>query len=108
MKITVTETMFYDAFQRHRPNSFSYEGLSILFEYLVDREMQEEMELDVIAICCEWNEMSLDYFVENYEVEGILSKHNESEYLKDVIIEYLYQKTTIAGFTDDSVVFACF
>ena len=57
MKEQVTFCRFYDAFECRREN-FSYEGLKALFYYLEDYEesVGEEMELDVIAICCEYNE----------------------------------------------------
>lgn len=108
MKITVTETIFRDAFQKLRPNNFSYEGLSVLFQYLedMDRERQEEMELDVIAICCEWSEYTFEEFLQEYDIETI--EDEDEEALKERIEEYLRDRTIIVGFTDNSVVFADF
>lgn len=108
MKITVTESMFRDAFQRLRPNNFSYEGLSVLFAYLgeMDREAQEEMELDVIAICCEWSELTFEEFHQEYDVE--VEDEGDVGELKEAITNYLESQATIAGFTEDSVVFASF
>ena len=68
MKITVSESQFRDAFQR-RPDNFSYEGLSALFEYLEEYEDStgEEIELDPIAICCEYAEYeNLEEFQKDY------------------------------------------
>ena len=58
MKQTINEYQFKDAFQKCRPDNFSYEGLTALYDYLEDYEADtgEEMELDVIAICCEFTE----------------------------------------------------
>jgi hypothetical protein len=57
MKQTVTETMFIDAFQAIRPENFSLEGLRALFAHIEELEtMGEEMELDVIALCCDFEE----------------------------------------------------
>lgn len=58
MKQTVTETMFIDAFKRCRPENFSHDGLLALFEYCEDmeRDQGEEMELDVISLCCDFCE----------------------------------------------------
>ena len=62
MKKTVNSSDFVDAFRGHDlMDQFSYEGLRALFEYLEELEelesgTSEEMELDVIAICCEFNE----------------------------------------------------
>ena len=57
MKETVNFSRFCDAFQI-RKDSFSYEGKKALFEYLEDYEdgTGEEIELDVIALCCDYTE----------------------------------------------------
>ena len=53
---------FYD-FERAfihmgRENQFSYKGKKALFEYLeqYEEETSEQLELDVIALCCEFSE----------------------------------------------------
>lgn len=59
MKIDVTKSMFRDMFVDYdRGDEFSYEGLGLLFDYLTDVEEScgVEIELDVIAICCDWAE----------------------------------------------------
>jgi hypothetical protein len=59
MKQTVNSSDFVDAFRTHnRMDQFSYEGLKALFEHLEQYEADtgEEMELDVIAICCDYAE----------------------------------------------------
>ena len=50
---------FRQAFAGHgREKQFSYEGMKALFDYLEDHEEEtgEEMELDVIALCCDFVE----------------------------------------------------
>ena len=58
MKQTINEYQFKDAFQKCRPDNFSYEGLTALYDYLeqYEEDTGQEMELDVIAICCEFTE----------------------------------------------------
>jgi hypothetical protein len=59
MKQTITRGDFHDAFEKMgRKDNFSYDGLDALFEYLEDYEegTGEEMELDVIALCCDFFE----------------------------------------------------
>lgn len=58
MKRTINIHQFRDAFQSQRPNQFSYSALSVLFDYLEDleRDLGYEIELDVIALCCDWSE----------------------------------------------------
>lgn len=58
MKQTVNQYDFCEAFKKIRPDNFSHTGLEALFEYLSDYEANsgEEIELDVIAICCDYTE----------------------------------------------------
>lgn len=56
---------FKDLFVRAgRGDKFSYEALTVLFDYYDN--MEEPIECDVIAICCSWYEVeekpSEDYF----------------------------------------------
>jgi len=70
MKKTVWENEFIDAFEEMgRGNNFSYEGKKALYNYLEDYEEQtgEEIELDIIAICCEYTEYeNIEEFNDNY------------------------------------------
>jgi len=59
MKSTVNESQFIDAFTKmNRENNFSYEGRKALFDYLeqYEQDTDTEVELDVIALCCEYSE----------------------------------------------------
>ena len=59
MKQTVNEYQFERAFKNMgRGEQFSYDGLKALYQYLVEYEEDtgEEVELDVIAICCDFSE----------------------------------------------------
>ena len=55
---TVNEYSFAEAFRQVRPENFSYEGLKALYDYLdeLSEDIGEPIELDVIAICCEYSE----------------------------------------------------
>ena len=57
MIITLTEYDFSIMFNRIRPNHFSYEALGRLFDYY--EELDEGMEFDPVAICCEWSEANI-------------------------------------------------
>ena len=62
IKQTVTESDFRDAFQAIRPDNFSYEGLGALYDYLenLSDDIGDDIELDVIALCCDYTEYSED------------------------------------------------
>jgi hypothetical protein len=87
MKQTINFYEFATQFQSIRPNSFSREGLVALWEYLEQSEedMGEEMEFDVIALCCDFIEYDSladykqdysddveDYIVATTENKGII------------------------------------
>mgnify|MGYP001010892552 CR=1 FL=1 len=70
MKRTVDLHEFRESFKRMgRENQFSYDGLGALFNHLeeMERDIGEEMELDVIGICCDFSEYeNIKEFQENY------------------------------------------
>ena len=75
MKQTVSKFNFRDAFQDcGRGEQFSYEGLGALYDYLDELETDtgEEIELDVIALCCEYSEYD--------DLEAFQSDYNEDVY----------------------------
>ena len=71
MKQSISEGQFIEAFDRmDRGNNFSQGGRSFLFEYLCECEegTGEEIELDVIALCCEWSEYpSIEEAAQEYQ-----------------------------------------
>ena len=59
MKKTINFYDFSDAFRKAgRNDQFTYEGQRALFDYLEEYEEStgEEVELDVVALCCEYAE----------------------------------------------------
>jgi len=64
---TVNEADFISAFKSIRPENFSYEGLKSLYGYFEELSEDQNMELDVIAICCDFTEYdSLAKFNRDY------------------------------------------
>ena len=70
MKQSINEYQFRDAFHKMgRGEQFSYDGLKALYDYLeqLEDEIGEEIELDVIALCCKYSEYAcLEDFQEDY------------------------------------------
>ena len=66
---TISLYDFREAFRNCRPNNFTYNGLAALFEYMeaYEDDAGEQVELDVIGICCEFSEYA-DFagFVDDY------------------------------------------
>lgn len=103
MKITVTENMFIDQFVLYgRKDNFSYAGLSALFEYLEDceRDIGEEYELDVIALCCDFTEESYQDIGRNYDIE--VSDCETEEDVFYTVLDFLENETTVIYSDEDT------
>jgi len=96
---TITSSDFTTAFHRAgRGDNFTYGGLIALYDYFEQYEDDtgEQIELDVIAICCEYNEYeSLAEFQEDYS----------EEYQS---IEEIEQATQVIMIDDDSFIIQAF
>lgn len=69
MKKTVYFGDFEESFVKMgRGEQFSYEALKAIFDYYIEFEEATgiEVELDVIAICCEWSEYEPEDFKDDY------------------------------------------
>ena len=81
MKQSVNMYDFERAFKSFERDNFSYDGLKALFEYLEDYEEDtgEEVELDVIALCCDYMEYdSLKEYNDDYG-----TKYSEIDTIQD-------------------------
>ena len=109
MKTTVSLYDFRDAFRQYdRANNFSYDGYRVLFEALEEYEDStgSEVELDVIALCCEFNESTPDEIARDYgyELEG-----DDDDEKRENLIDWLNDRTMVCGVTDDgSIVYQAF
>lgn len=100
---TITFSQFCDSFSEDRQNQFSYEGKQALFEYLesYEEDIGEEIELDVIALCCEYTEyetaleVAVNYstFLDEEELKELDEEEKEEEAL-----EFLRDNTQVIEF----------
>jgi hypothetical protein len=97
MKTTVSLYDFRREFAQCRPDNFSYEGLGLLFDHIEDleRDSGEEYELDVIALCCEWNEDTPENIAANYSIDI----EDDGNQLSNVL-DHLNDETMVAGVTE--------
>lgn len=108
MKTTVSRYDFERAFvDADRKENFSYEGLSVLFDYLEDYEEQtgEELELDVVALCCDYSEDTTEEIARNYSID--IEDMDEDEIL-EAVRDYLIENTTLVGETSTGFVYLSF
>jgi len=92
---------FCDAFRAYdRNENFTYEGKRILFDYLEEYEDStgESIELDVIALCCEYSEDSIEDIINNYSID--IEEDATEEEKADIVEEYLSENTVLVGKTD--------
>ena len=97
MKQTIGWGDFAREFQAIRPDNFSYEGLGVLYDYLTDYEDStgEELELDVIAICCDFSEDSWETIAKYYEVP--LDETADDEENAGYVKQYLEDEGMLIG-----------
>ena len=95
MKQTIGLSQFTDEFKAIRPNNFTYEGLQVLFDYL--EEIDPDLELDVIAICCDFSEMTPEEVAQAYGLEE-----------DEDVLEFLSMETSVIGETDATIIFINF
>lgn len=101
-------SQFRDEFHRcGRGNQFSYEALGLIFDYLND--CGSDVELDVIAICCEFSEDSWEDLAKNYSIdlEGI-DAYNDEAAAMEVVRAYLEDNTSVVGEVNGGFVYVQF
>ena len=107
MKITLTESEFVNRFLAIRPENFSREALAALFEHLgeLEREMQEEVEFDPIAICCDWSEYaSALEAAEAYGFEAEDTEDEKADKTEEKALTFLCDETTVLELSSGGVV----
>jgi hypothetical protein len=105
MKQTIGLSQFQDEFDAIRPNNFSYEGLQQLFDYFesYEQDTNEEIELDVIAICCEYSESTPKEIAAYYNID---IEDDGNELLN--VMDYLADHTSVIGHTDTTIIYQQF
>jgi predicted ArsR family transcriptional regulator len=109
MKTTVNFSHFRDSFTKaNRTDQFSYDGLKIIFDYIEQYEQDsgDEVELDVIGICCDfaeqhWKDIASDYSIPFDENEN--EEEQEAE-----ILDYLADEGVLIGASASGVVYRQF
>jgi len=101
MKSTVSKYDFERAFtSMGRGDSFSYEGRNALYDYLIELEesTREEIELDVIALDCEYCE---------YKTALEAAQEYGYEEGEEEALDWLRDRTTVITF-DSGIIIEAF
>lgn len=101
---SVTFSSFCDSFHNlDRQDQFTYAGKRVLFDYLEEYEAAtgDSVELDVIALCCE--------YVESTHAEVMRDYSLDSDTTEEQVLEWLQDNTSVCGETKEgTIVFAQF
>lgn len=114
MKTTVSRYEFERAFaDAGRADNFTHEGLRALFDYLEEYEEStgEEIELDVIALCCDYSEDTVADIAANYSIDLSDIDPEDLDYDQaciDTVRDYLNDNTSLVGETSTGFVYANF
>ena len=111
MKLAIdTASQFRDQFaQCGRKDQFSYEALGLLFDYL--EEIDPDMELDVIAICCDYSEESAADIARNYSIDMNDADPEADDYedqCRAIARDYLQDEGALIGETSTGFVYSSF
>ena len=85
MKQTMNEFDFKNEFKKIRPDNFSYDGLTALYDYLIQYEEDcgTELEFDPIAYCCEFSEYeNFKEVKQNYDIKSFKELEDNTTVLK--------------------------
>lgn len=113
MKQTINVYQFRDYFKSSSDykNSFSYDGLGILFDYLEEYEDSsgEELEFDMVGIACEWYEDNWESICSDYSIDLCVDDWDEldDDERKAAVIDWLNDRTIIAGETGSGDIVFC-
>ena len=108
MKQTINFYDFRRAFAEIRPENFSEAGLEALLDHLESYEDDtgEELELDVIALCCDFAEDSWQEIAENYSID--LADIDDDEEKMQAVMDYLTDEGVFVGVTGENIVYRQF
>ena len=99
---TLKQDDFVNEFEDYnREDNFSAEGLRILFESLerLAIDCEASIEIDVIALCCEYAEDSITDIITNYDID-VTDCDSEDEKI-ETVEDYLQYNTFVCGSYED-------
>jgi hypothetical protein len=108
MKTTVNLFDFQRAFEELRPDNFTNEALEVLFDYFeeIEESTGEELEFDVIGICCEFSEDTIENLIAAYSID-VDQTQSEGE-IKSQVLDYLADNGVLIAETSHGIVYRQF
>jgi hypothetical protein len=109
LKITIkSASELRKQFEAYDRDNYSHDAYQALYDYY---DESPDVELDVIAICCDWNELDIDEVIKEYSInlsditddDGDINTDEKLE----LALEYLNDRTYAID-TNGSILFQCF
>lgn len=107
--LNVSETMFLETFRSMgRQEQFSYDAMRALYAYLEDMsdDIGQDVELDVVALCCEYTQESFDDVADNYSIDTSYAVDEDDRI--ELILQHLDENTSVIWHDGETVLFQVF
>ena len=102
----VSKYMFANIIHNDENNNISYEGAGAIFDYLEQCESGTGMELDVIAIRCDFAEANIIDFMNEFGID--YSECEDEDEYEQLIADYIEYRGTWYSILGDSIVYEQF
>lgn len=110
MKLSIdTASEFRNQFIAYNRDNFTCQGYELLFDYFED--IDPDMVLDVIAVCCDFSEESAADIARNYSIDLNDANPEDDDYeeqCRALVRDYLNENTVLVGETSTGFVYAVF
>ncbi len=101
--IEIDKPRFRDAFRAAgRQDQFSHEALDLLYDYL--NNFDEDVKLDVIAICCEYVEDTPTEIAQSYDIDLEHLIGADDEIIDAFVLSELRNNTSVVGSTPQGTI----
>jgi hypothetical protein len=105
MKISIDNVSeFRNQFVAYNRDNFTHEAYELLYEYFEDCD--PDMVLDVISICCDYNESDAQTIAADYNI--VEANGMDEDDTRQVVRQYLDHNTTVVGETATGFVYLAF
>ena len=106
MKTTINLFDFQRAFLELRPDNFTNEALEALFDYFeeIDESTGIESEFDVIGICCDFSEDTIEDVIAAYSYKVDINNDD----IKGQVLDFLADRGALVGETSKGAVYRAF
>lgn len=97
---TLSTSQFADLLLNDQYANWSYEGANLLAEYLEDisEDIGEPIEADIVAVRCEWSELSEDDLLASYGYKVDSCCYTDRDEHLGELVEMMRDETTIVEF----------